>query len=77
MEEELEEQEIDDGYYENNDLYIYEIHYYDEYEDEYGYEDSDDDYYYQYNDGRYTQYELLFKDAQRCGWVGQLLNKTL
>ena len=64
---EEEEEEIHDGYYENNDLYIYEIHYYDEYEDEYGYEDSDDDYD-KYNDGSYTQYELLFKDAQRCGW---------
>ena len=61
------EDEIDDGYYENNDLYHYEIHNYDEYEDEYGYEDSDDDYD-KYNDGSYTQYELLFKDAQRCGW---------
>ena len=62
------EDEIDDGYYENNDLYHYEIHNYDEYEDEYGYEDSDDDKYNEYNDGRYTQYELLFKDSQRCGW---------
>jgi hypothetical protein len=67
--EEEGEEEIDDGYYENNDLYIYEIHYEDQYyEDEYGYEDSDQDEYNEYNDGRYTQYELLFKDAQRCGW---------
>jgi hypothetical protein len=67
--EEESEEEIDDGYYENNDLYIYEIHYEDQYyEDEYGYEDSDQDEYNEYNDGRYTQYELLFKDAQRCGW---------
>lgn len=56
------EEEIDDGYYENNDLYDYEIHYYDEYEEDT--EDDDDE----YNDGKYTQYELLFKDAQRCGW---------
>ena len=59
-----EEEEIDDGYYENNDLYNYEIHYYDEYD----YEDTDDDEYDEYNNGLYTDYELLFKDAQRCGW---------
>ena len=58
-----EEEEIDDGYYENNDLYNYEIHYYDEYD-----ENSEDDEYDEYNNGLYTDYELLFKDAQRCGW---------
>jgi len=57
-------EEIDDGYYENNDLYNYEINYYEENYDEYDYEDSDDE---EYNVD-YTQYELLFKDAQRCGW---------
>jgi len=59
---ELEEEEINDGYYENNDLYNYEIHHYDEYD-----EDTEDDDYDEYNVD-YTQYELLFKDAQRCGW---------
>jgi hypothetical protein len=58
----MELEEIDDGYYENNDLYNYDIHYYEENDDEY--EDSDDE---EYNVD-YTQYELLFKDAQRCGW---------
>ena len=61
----MEEEEIDDGYYENNDLYIYEIHYYDEYEEN---NDNSDDEYDEYNNGLYTDYELLFKDAQRCGW---------
>jgi hypothetical protein len=60
---ELQEEEIDDGYYENNDLYHYEINYYDE-NDKDEDEDSDDE---EYNVD-YTQYELLFKDAQRCGW---------
>jgi hypothetical protein len=59
------EEEIDDGYYENNDLYDYEIHYYDEYDED---TEDEDDEYDEYNDGLYTDYELLFKDAKRCGW---------
>jgi hypothetical protein len=63
MELEEETQEINDGYYENNNLYNYDIHYYDEYEEDDSEDDSEDD-----DNCDYTQYELLFKDAQRCGW---------
>ena len=59
---ELQEEDfIDDGYYENNDLYNFEENLEEEYnedDDENDENEGDDDY----------QYELLLKDAKRCGW---------
>ena len=63
------EEEIDDGYYENNDLYNFgeylEEEYYYEYEDD---ENDEDDYEDEDEKNEKVQYDLLLKDAKRCGF---------
>lgn len=68
MELQEEEDFIDDGYYENNDLYNFR-----EYleEENYNNDDDDDDEDYEdedENNDDIIQYELLLKDAKICKW---------
>lgn len=63
-----EDEEVDDGYYENNDLYNFR-----EYleEENYNSDDDDDDDDYEdedENNDDVIQYELLLKDAKICGF---------